>query len=199
MSLIKDKEQFNKFVEILPDLKNDEVYFISLSARNKYLTTEEREFYGLGRTEMFSRAIIRRKEDFEYTLSKLESSLQYKLTKTKQNIPEKALVVYININPSSMIKAYFALMNEMNKELHDITFALQNNKIPNYSGIHLLDRKLMNCIQRARSRKVFIDIDFDTQRFQICDTFLKVLTLRNVDHHRIKTKSGFHILIPKIK
>jgi hypothetical protein len=193
--LIYDKEQFNKFINILPDLQNDEVYFISLSARNKYLTDEERKFYGLGRTEMFSRNIIRKKEDFEYVLSKLESTLHYKLTKTKQNIPEKALVVYININPSSMIKAYFNLANEMNKELLDINMAMQHNKQPNYSGIHLLDRKLMNCIQTARSRKIFIDIDFDVEDDIPINGFMMDLRIREIKSHTIKTKSGYHCLI----
>lgn len=195
MSLIIDKEQFNKFIEILPDLKNDECYFVSLSARNKYLTKEEREFYALGRTEMFARNIVRSKEDFEYVLSKLESSLQYKLTKSKQKIPEKALVVYVNINPSSMVKAYFNLMNEMNKELLDINMALQNGKIPNYSGIHFLDRKLMNCIQTSRSRKVFVDIDFDIKNDSIVKEFLNILCDNFIIFHTIKTKSGYHVLI----
>lgn len=194
--LIKDLNQFHKFINILPDLKNDEIYFVSLSCRNKYLTTEEREFYGLGRTEMFSRNIVRKKEDFEYTLSKLESTLQYKLTKTKCKIPEKALVIYVNINPSSMMKAYFTLMQEMNKEMHDIMFALQSNKQPNYSGIHLLDRKLMNCIQRARSRKVFIDIDFDIKdNFYIVNNLLTELSIRQILYFLIQTKSGYHVLI----
>jgi hypothetical protein len=193
--LIKDFEQFNTFIKVLPELKNDECYFISLSCRNKYLSNEERDFYGLGRTEMFARNIIRKKEDFEYVLSKLESTLQYKLTKNKQKIPEKALVVYININPSSMIKAYFNLMKEMNQELHDITFALQNNKQPNYSGIHLLDRKLMNCIQKARSRKVFIDIDFDVKTQELVNTFRISLNMNEIIYHIVKTKSGYHVLI----
>ncbi len=193
--LIQNKNEFNKFINILPDLQNDEVYFISLSARNKYLNEEERKFYGLGRTEMFSRNIIRRKEDFEYVLSKLESTLHYKLTKTKQNIPEKALVVYVNINPSSMIKAYFNLANEMNKELLDINMAMQHNKQPNYSGIHLLDRKLMNCIQTARSRKIFIDIDFDVKGDIPIKDFIITLANKEIKYYLIQTKSGYHCLI----
>lgn len=197
MSLIQDRDQFNKFIKILPDLKNDEVYFISLSARNKYLTSEERVKYGLGRTEMFARNIVRKKEDFEYTLNKLESSLSYKHTKTGLDIPEKALVVYVNINPSSMVKAYFNLMDEMNKELHDITFALQNNKIPNYDGIHMLDRKLMNCIQKGRSRKILIDIDFDVtlEMVNLVGTFEVELIKNSIIYNIIKTKSGYHVLL----
>lgn len=48
--LIHNREEYNKFINILPDLKDDEVYFLSLSARNKYLTDAERTLFGLGRT-----------------------------------------------------------------------------------------------------------------------------------------------------
>ena len=200
MSLINDKEQFNKFIEILLDLQNDEVYFISLSARSKYLASEEREYYDLGRAEMFSRNIIRKKEDFEYTLEKLESSLQYKKTKNGHPIPEKCLVVYININPSSMLKAYNMLAQKMNKEWIDIAMALQNKKQPNYSGILYLDRKLMNCVQKSRSRKNFIDIDFDIKNnFYIVNSFMTELSIRQIKYHLIQTKSGYQLFYEHIK
>ena len=101
--MIANLEIFDRFRNLLTDLKNDEVYFISLSARNKYLTDEEREYYGLGRTEMFARTLIRDKYDMEYPMRKLKSALGYKRTKNGYEIPEKCLVTYININPSSII------------------------------------------------------------------------------------------------
>ena len=160
------------------------------------MTEKERIHYGLGRTEMFSRNIIRNKDDTEYVLSKLESSLHYKLTKTKQRIPEKCLVVYININPSSMLKAYNMLAQEMNREWIDIAMALQNKKQPNYSGILYLDRKLMNCVQKSRSRKNFIDIDFDIKdNFYIVNSFMTELSIRQIKYYLIQTKSGYHVLI----
>lgn len=39
--LIVDKQQFDKRIELLPELGSDEVYFISLSARSKYLSADE--------------------------------------------------------------------------------------------------------------------------------------------------------------
>ena len=49
----------------------------------------------------------------------------------------------------------------VNQNIGEIAQALQHQKIPNYGTIHFMDRELINCIQRARSRKVYIDIDFD--------------------------------------
>lgn len=42
MNLIHDKEMFNNFTQnVMLPLQDGEVYFLSLSARNKYLTAEE--------------------------------------------------------------------------------------------------------------------------------------------------------------
>jgi len=197
-SLIKDSEQFHKFINILPDLVNDEIYFISLSARNKYLNQEEREFYTLGKTEMFGRVIIRSKNDFEYAFKKLEAILNYKTTRNGKLIPEKSLVVYININPSSMFKSYYNFKSEMDKESIEVYSALLNNKTPNFSNILLLERKLLNCIQRSSSRKVFFDIDFDIKDSKYIDLVKNViidLGKNSINTYTIKTQGGFHLLI----
>ena len=91
MGLIKDRKQFDRFLELVPDLEKDEVYFISLSAMNKYLTYKEREKYALGRTEMFGRTVVKSKEDFDFAFKKLETNLLYKTTKNGMQIPEKSI------------------------------------------------------------------------------------------------------------
>ncbi len=64
---IQDKYELKRFYDfILPDLLPNEVYFVSLSARNKYLTTEERYDLSLGRTEMFERRIIKKKNGIDF-------------------------------------------------------------------------------------------------------------------------------------
>lgn len=193
--MIIDRKQYENFLNILPDLQDDEVYFISLSARNKYLTAEEREDYTLGRTEMFARTIIREKKDFDYAMEKLKSTLIYKHTKNGKNIPEKALVTYVNVNPSSMIKAYELFIGEMNKELFQVYQSEKNSKQTNYQGFIRLDRKLMNSIQKSKSRRYFIDIDFDVNDIQVVNDFCK--QLKDTIHYIISTHGGWHILIKK--
>jgi len=197
MDLIKDKEQFNKFIDILPDLQNDETFFISLSARNKYLTDEERNHYGLGRTEMFGRTIVKSKENFEFAMKKLEANLKYKTTKNGLAIPEKALVVYININPSSMIGAYRLFSQEMDKFFYDTYRASINNNDPtvNHDGFINMERKLMNAIQKSRSRKVYIDIDMDKVGINTVNWFAMYLDNEGIKYHIIKTQGGYHVLI----
>lgn len=190
--MIVDRDEFNKFLTILPEVIDDEVYFLSLSARQKYLNTEERIYYGLGRTEMFARTIVQSKETFNYAIRKMYNVLEYKTTKTGLRIPEKATVAYININPSSMLRAFTMLKQEMEQEVFEITRASLAKKEPNFSGIRHLERRLMNCIQKARGRKIFMDIDFDTKHFELIEEF-KEKAIENI--HIIQTHGGFHALI----
>jgi hypothetical protein len=195
-NLIVDKEHFDKFINILPDLQKDENYFLSLAARNKYLSTEEREKYQLGRTEMFGRLLARSKEDFTLKMKDLAVKLESRKTNNGSSIPNKAVVVYANINPTSMIKAYEMFMNEMNKEIYSAFYAEQKNKGANYESIKFADRVFMNCCQKARSRRVYIDIDMDTKDKNIFEEFISFIDLAmGIDYHIIETHGGYHFLI----
>lgn len=195
--MIEDEEQFKKFLDILPDLEKDEIYFCSLSARQKYLDDKEREYYGLGRTEMFSREIARSKHGLYLTLAKMKKSLLYRKTNLGLDIPKKCLVTYININPSSSIKAFMNFNKDMSKNMLNIFMAERNNKIANYESFIRIPTKLMNCIQKAQSRKYFIDIDCDAEDITIVNNIIKSLINNKVIFHIIETKSGYHILIQK--
>lgn len=196
--MIIDYEMYNKFLDILPELERDEVYFISLSARNKYLTKEERLEYSLGRTEMFSREIAQSKEELTHIIKNvLPAKLSYKTTNNGKLMPEKALVVYININPSSMIKAYQYFQKKMNKEVYEIFFAQVHEKESNYQGVLRAKRFLMNEVQKATSRRYFIDIDYDLQNDKYVNLFSGKLLQAGVKFSIIETQGGYHFLIIK--
>ena len=199
MNLIQNKKQFEDFIDnFMPEFEKDEVYFISLSARNKYLTDEERIKYSLGRTEMFGREVAKSKEELKtYTIKKLEATLNYRTTNNGSKIPEHALVMYININPSSMIKAYFQFQKEMNRQIEEVFFANQNNKNPNYTFITRGQREFMNCIQKSSSRKYFIDIDCDSKDIDIKNFIGNKLIDEKAIFHIVQTQGGYHFLIIK--
>jgi len=194
IDLIADKTEFNKFIAILPDLIKDENYFLSLSARNKYLNTEERDFYQLGRTEMFGRLLARSKDDYIIKMKDLAVKLQSRTTNNGKEVPSKAVVCYANINPTSMVKAYEMFMDEMNKEILASFYAEQKKKEANYESIKFADRVFMNCCQKARSRRVYIDVDMDTKDKDIFDSFSESLDT-SIKHHIIETHGGYHFLI----
>lgn len=196
--LIVDKQQFDTFIELLPELGPAEVYFISLSARNKYLSADERKEYSLGQTEMFGREIARSKDKLStYVMKKLEATLSYKTTKNGKPIPDKSLVCYINVNPSSMIKAYYQFQKEMNNQMSEITLALLHGKDPNYSFINIQARELMNCIQKSTGTKHFIDIDCDTKEEKVLTHFRETFIKDGIEFYIIETHGGYHFLLKK--
>lgn len=192
MSLIVDRKQYNKFLSLLPELERDQVYFLSLSARNKYLTERERLMYELGRTEMFSRQIAYDKPGIEYALDKMEAELMIKKTRAGKNFPEKSLVVYFNINPSSTIMAFKNFKSLIDEMVYKTMFLEKSeDKWEKYTR---LNRYLMNEIQKARSSRKLVDIDIDLGGYAkhemegtIKDQFSKF--------DIVSTKSGFHVLL----
>ena len=71
-SLINDVNIIKRFYEeVYEDLKLNEIHFISLAARNKYLTEEERSIYRLGNTQMLNKTIVRT-YNFQKFISKVQ-------------------------------------------------------------------------------------------------------------------------------
>lgn len=196
--MIKDKKQFDRFLTLLPDLEKDQVYFVSLSARNKYLTREERDFYSLGRTEMFGREIAFSKEDLEKKITKnLVARWEIRTTNNGKEIPEKCLVTYVNINPCSTIKAYQLFSSEMDKEMVRIYNSLLKNNEPNFDAMNRIQSKLLNCIQKSSAEKSLIDIDADVTSISKISDILTGLKDAKVTFNLVQTQGGFHILVKK--
>lgn len=198
MNLIQDVNEFENFIEnVMPPLLSNEVYFISLSARNKYLTESERAFYGLGRTEMFCRTIIRSKDDWAKAIRKLEGELSTRLTRTNQLFPEKALVVYVNVNPSDAVAAHLLYTDKMNHELEMMTKATVRDKEPNYTTFKFADKTLLDCFQVSTGERTYLDLDIDTKEEQYLNKVRRVLDSGNVSYFAVETHGGFHVLVKR--
>lgn len=195
-NLLNDQQHYSEFVNnILPELGPDEVYFLSLSARNKYLTTEEREHYGLGRTEMFSRTVAISKDDFHRAMRKLGASLDYKTTKNGYRIPGKCVVVYVNINPSSMIKANQKMLSYISEEMGNATLAQARGKTPNYDGLIHSPRRLLNFVQQSTGTRHYLDIDIDSDSSYYPQKLTDTLHKYGIEYHLIETRSGYHVMV----
>lgn len=194
-SLVKDEEQFEYFVnEVLPPLESGECYFISLSARNKYLTEEERETYKLGRTEMFGRTLCY--GDWSYAMQKLASHLTYKTTKAGLPFPEKSLVVYVNINPSNVPLAAMRFSTLVNKIAEEtVRSYMLGSGNPNLKSLDKAERLLLNEIQKTTGTKTWLDIDVDTKNKSDVELVTAKLDAYGVFHHQIDTVGGAHILV----
>lgn len=197
MNLIKDKAQFENFTQnILPPLKHGEVYFVSLSARNKYLTEKERKEFALGRTEMFSRTLCY--GDWNYAMNKMFATLDYKTTKSGLPYPEKALVVYVNINPSNMISASINFAKNVMNISGEMVNAYQNGKTPNLKQLDKADRLLMNYIQKSTGTRHYLDIDLDAVGSDVVSEFKNELDSNGVEHYVVQTQGGYHVLINRL-
>lgn len=201
MSLIYSQQELEKFINILPQLEKDELWFVSLSCRNKYLNEQEREFYHLSRTEMFAREFIfeTKMENFLYVLDMLDKQLLYRRTKSNQLFPEKAMIVYFNLNPSSGLQAYFEFQKEMNKEVAELMNGLeQKHNVDNMYGRF---KKCMSVLkskyQTAQSRRLFLDVDFDTKDFSYVQEYLDFCISNKIKFFIVDTKNGFHVCIDK--
>lgn len=193
--LVKDVEQFEYFVnEVLPPLKEGEVYFLSLSARNKYLNEEEREQYKLSRTEMFSRTLCY--GDWEYAMKKMASTLTYKTTKSGLPFPEKALVVYVNINPSNVPLAAMKFSASVNKIAEEMVRSyMVGSGNPNLKSLDKAERMLLNEIQKTTGTRHYFDIDVDSKEKQDVEVLTAVLDAYDVKYHQVNTVGGAHIFV----
>jgi len=196
---IHDETELKWFFDnVLPSLELYETYFVSLSARNKQLTEAERRELMLGRTEMFERKIIPTRDwnRFLSTIKKFEVNDGAYITKNGKSIPQKCLIIYMNINPSDSRKALKEFNNSISEYMYEMTTS---------SDKHLMSRKmtklhtlLNNCHQKNRGKRTWIDIDIDIPKD--CKIYLneivnKYLVEREIEHYWIDTKGGYHLLL----
>lgn len=208
--IVANEEELLFFHEnILPPLLPTEVYFLSLSSRNKYLTEEEKKVYELGRNEMFAKTIVRDStwERFIRAIRRLECDERGYTTKNDMPIPQKSLVCYININPSNTIKA----LNEFNKITNEYMFELANTAIGGkdqeniLNRINKIDNNLMTCYQTATGTKYWIDFDLDVSKAwkpyndPTITQWLEAKGITKGHYYWIATKSGYHLLLDKQK
>ena len=202
IELIHDENEVKWFFDkVLPPLAPAEIYFFSLSARNKYLTTEEREMYGLGRTEMFEKTIVRERnwEKFIKKIRRLECDTRGYVTRKNLPIPSKTMVLYVNINPSNTLKAIGMLNKLLNEYFQEMgSLALKGGDTENFiNRINKIDNNLMSYYQQATGTVHWVDFDFDVPKdINIVDYSTEILKEFEISNfHWIDTKSGYHCLV----
>lgn len=197
------------FDEVLKPLGPTEVFFLSLSARNKYLSEEKRDYYHLGRSEMFAKSIVREYswERFLRTIRRFECHREGYLTQNGLPIPSEALVCYININPSETLK----VIREFDRILSEYTFELLNTAVAGkdreniLNRLNKIDNNLLTAYQKSTGTKHWVDFDMDVdKRWKPFEStrikaFLASKDIGDSEAVWIDTKSGYHLLIARDK
>lgn len=174
--IIKDEAALLEFIDWLPELQDNEQYYLSLFARKKYCSDLIRSN---DKTQL--RRFTSSKERMLDKIKQLEIPIgTWKLG--EQSAPQKSLVLYIMPNPRDMIKA----TKMMGKHCWDLDRSKNFNLVA----------EAMSCVQQSKSRNCFVDFDIDTK-----DVDLGVLDwfISPESYTVLETRGGYHILIDPAK
>lgn len=193
-SIIKNEKLLDDFIEWLPELQEDECYYLCLFARSKYAKNEDgsNKFPHIKTDKaQLKRITVHKKSLMKDKIKQMECAFGSYKTKDGDDIPQEALALYITPNPRSQRKAMFNLI----KRIADI-------QIANATGYNI-HAEAMSAIQKCKSRACFIDfdIDFPEGEYIYLDP-LKFFIEENVGIkgiHYLRTRGGYHVLVEPSK
>ena len=177
-TIINDRSLFEAFVGWLPDLAAHEAYYLTLLGRKKYHNSAVTDKTALKRFVATSKdRLIEKVEQLELPIGRYRN-------KKGEPVDQAALALYISLNPRSLKLAQKTLL----KRLVDV--ALDANNLQNPAALALSE------IQKAKSRAVFVDFDFDIEPEAIGPTAAAITNLVGRESVTfLKTRGGLHALI----
>lgn len=193
-SIIKDETLLDDFIEWLPELQEDECYYLCLFARSKYAKNEDgsNKFPHIKTDKaQLKRITVHKKSLMKDKIKQMECAFGSYKTKDGEDIPQESLALYITPNPRSQRKAMFNLI----KRIVDI-------QVANATGYNI-HAEAMSAIQKCKSRACFIDFDIDFPEGEnIYLDPLKFFIEENVGIkgiHYLRTRGGYHVLVEPSK
>lgn len=183
--IIKDEKVLLDFIEWLPELTQDETYYVCLFARSKYVSNKEISHINTDKSQL-KRFTTNRTRLID-KLRQCECPLgSYK---QKDNIvPQEALALYINPNPRCNLKA---ARNGLVRLAQLI--AGENHGF----NVH---QEIISEVQKAKSRMEFMDFDFDLDKSKVSAEEL-LLGLHDTEAINLdaisllESRGGYHLIV----
>jgi hypothetical protein len=189
-NIIRDEAKLQEFIAWLPELQAEEVFFLCLQARRKYMPTLKSN----DKTQLKRFASTKRRL-FD-KIRQLECPVGSYLTNDGTPIPDEGLALYITLNPRNMRKATF-------ESIKALATVLQNG------GEELNPHSVvLSEIHKAKSRTSFVHFDLDMPTGDASDENANKcdLTLDDVWQKTtavvgekavqiVRTRGGCHVLV----
>lgn len=182
--IIKDLDEVNNFVHWLPELVDNECYYIELFSRKKY----DRSIPN-SKTCNLVRHIATSKDGIIRALRRMEVPVgTFHIRETV--CTQQSLAAYISTSPRCRKKATYSLMKTL---LDKIT---KDEEIYPHSAA-------LTAIHRCRSRACFVTFDIDPEEVnekEWMDIFVDIRELVGEEaFSAIRTRGGYHMLIEPTK
>jgi len=174
--VLSNEAELDKFIDFLPDLQGNEVYYLSLFARSKYCPS-----VGNLKDSQLARFVVQDKRQLKEYALRCECTIGG-YQREQEIIPQSALALYIALNPRNIVKANKAL-------LVDLATAFAEGR-PDFNPLTLA----RTALHRATDRKLFVDFDYDHIEPAQHLPAIKAILPEN-SYRILKTRGGFHLQV----
>lgn len=177
--LIHNEPELQKFIDLLPELKENEGYFLILIARKKWYPES-----GIPSAHKLKRETVNSKDKIIHTIRQWEVA-EGSYTSNDIAINQMNLGVYMGFNPKNQYNACFELINKCLASIRSNSGNINVKSMAN------------DVIQGSNGTKNFIDVDVDIKEGE--DYVEIVNYIKDVVNNDrltfIKTNGGFHALV----
>lgn len=175
--IILDEQILDSFIDFLPELGDDEVYYLSLMARcdnDELPSVKDGQIYG-------SKRLVKKK-DIKRCLREFEVPIG---TYQRKGVPiaQEFLSPYITINPRSLKKAAKVVAVKLTERLF------------NGETINPVEFSF-TAIHKSIGTKHFVDFDFDLDNECNIEYTISEFKSRFKQFYILRTKGGIHMIVP---
>jgi len=190
--IIRDENLLLKFIDWLPILEKDEVYFLCLQARKKYMPSLKAK----DKTQL--KRFVSTKERLFEKIRQLECAFGAYQTDDGDIITDNGIALYITTNPRDMRKATFA-------SIKSLVGLIESNDQQRNLNPH---SEVLSQIHKSKSRSAFLHFDIDIpvgdesdrnaakcclSIDEICQKTADIVGSKAFDV--IITRGGYHVLL----